>query len=223
MDGKLVKSVTDLRIVRDKLSSSLLSDVLDGMGIRSQVMGSVMRPVYPGAVVVGYAHTMLMVDIFEPEQDTFKLQIQGIDALRENDVMVVASNNSTQAALWGELLSTAALKRGATGAIIDGLSRDIRQIEEMKFPVFTAGIRPISSKGRVVAIGYGCRIKCGGVYVEPGDLIMGDVDGVVVVPSSAIDEAVERAVERTKSEKITLKELLAGAKLGDVYARYGTL
>jgi 4-hydroxy-4-methyl-2-oxoglutarate aldolase len=223
MDGKLVKSFTDLGIVRDKLSSSLLSDVLDGMGIRSQVMRSGMRPVYPGAIVVGYAHTMLMVDIYESEQDTFKLQIQGIDALRENDVMVVASNNSTQAALWGELLSTAALKRGATGAVIDGLSRDIRQIEEMKFPVFTAGIRPISSKGRVVAISYGCRIKCGGVYVEPGDLIMGDVDGVVVVPSSAIDESVERAVERTQSEGITLKELHAGAKLGDVYAKYGTL
>jgi 4-hydroxy-4-methyl-2-oxoglutarate aldolase len=223
MDGELVKSLINLGMVRDKLSSSLLSDVLDGMGIRSQVMGSGLRPVYPGAVVVGYAHTMLMVDVYEPEQDTFKLQIQGIDSLRERDVMVVASNNSTQAALWGELLSTAALGRGAVGAVIDGLSRDIRQIEEMKFPVFTAGIRPISSKGRVVAIGYGCRIKCGGVYVEPGDLIMGDVDGVVVVPSSAIDEAVERAVERTKSERITLKELRAGAKLGDVYAKYGTL
>ena len=66
-------------------------------------------------------------------------------------------------------------------------------------------------------------LNAGGVYVEPGDLIMGDVDGVVVVPSSAIDEAVERVVERTKSERITLKELQAGAKLGDVYAKYGTL
>ena len=219
----MAKPSIDLDLIRDKLSSSLLSDVLDSMGFRNQVMGTRLRPVYPGAIVVGYAHTMLMVDVYEPEQDTFKLQIQGIDSLRKGEVMVVASNNSTQAALWGELLSTAALGRGARGAIIDGLSRDIHQIEEMKFPVFASGIRSISSKGRVVAIGYGCRVKCGDVYVDPGDLIVGDVDGIIAVPSSVIGEAVERVVERTKSERITLKELRAGATLGEVYAKYGTL
>lgn len=193
------------------------------MGIRNQCMAQGMRPAYPGAVVVGIAHTMLMVDLYEPEQDTFKLQLEGIDALKIDDLMVVASNGSTSAALWGELLSTAAQCRGATGAVIDGLARDIRQIEEMKFPVFAAGVRPISSKGRVIAIGYGCRIRCGGVYIEEGDLIVGDVDGVTVVPDTAVDEAVERALVRASSEKKTRKELLAGSTLSAVYAKYGTI
>jgi regulator of RNase E activity RraA len=166
---------------------------------------------------------MLMVDLHEPEQDTFKLQLEGIDTLKSNDLMVVASNGSTSAALWGELLSTAARCRGAVGAVIDGLARDINQIEEMKFPVFAAGIRPISSKGRVLAIGYGCRIRCGGVYVEEGDLVVGDADGVTVVSETAVAEAVERALERASSERKTRKELLAGSTLSEVYAKYGTI
>ena len=217
------KGKVDLELVREKLNSSLLSDVLDGMGIRSQCMVQGIRPAYPGAVVVGTAHTMLMVDIHEPEQDTFKLQLEGIDALKKDDLMVVASNGSTSAALWGELLSTAARCRGASGAVIDGLARDIRQIEEMKFPVFATGVRPISSKGRVVAIGYGCRIKCGGANIEEGDLIVGDVDGVTVVPDTVVEEAVEHALERASSERKTRKELVAGSTLSAVYAKYGTI
>ena len=217
------KGKIDLALVREKLNSSLLSDVLDGMGIRNQCMGLGIRPVYPCAIVVGRAHTMLMVEIYEPEQDTFKLQLEGIDALKKDDIMVVSSNGSSSAALWGELLSTAAKCRGASGAVIDGLARDIKQIEDMKFPVFAAGIRPISSKGRVVAIGYGCRIRCGGVNVEEGDLVVGDVDGITVVPDTAIEEAVERALERASSEKKTRKELLAGSTLSAVYSKYGTI
>lgn len=217
------KAKVDLALIREKLNSSLLSDVLDGMGIRNQCMSQGVRPAYPGATVVGWTHTMLMVDQHEPEQDTFKLQLEGIDSLKGDDLMVVASNGSTSAALWGELLSTAARCRGATGAVIDGLARDVRQIEEMKFPVFAAGFRPISSKGRVVAMGYGCRIRCGGVYVEEGDLVVGDIDGVTVVPDTAVEEAVERALERASSERVTRKELLAGARLSEVYAKYGTI
>lgn len=217
------KSKIDLQLVKERLNSSLLSDVLDGMGIRSQCMTEGIRPVYLGAVIVGRAHTMLMTDVYEPEQDTFKLQIKGIDALKIDDVMVVTSNGSTTAALWGELLSTAARGLGATGAVIDGLVRDVKQIEEMGFPVFATGFRPVSSKGRVVALGYGCRIKCGGVFVEEGDLIVGDVDGITVVPETVVEEAVGRALTRINSERVTRKELLTGAKLGEVYAKYGTL
>jgi 4-hydroxy-4-methyl-2-oxoglutarate aldolase len=217
------KGKFDLRLVKEKLNSSLLSDVLDGMGIRSQGMNEWIRPAYPSAVVVGRAHTMLMTNVYEPEQDTFKLQIQGIDALKNDDVMVVASNDSMDAALWGELLSTAARGLGATGAVIDGLARDVKQIEEMRFPVFSKGFRPISSKGRVIALGYGCRIKCGGVFVDEGDLIIGDADGIIVVPEPVVEEAIEHALVRVNSEKVTRKELLMGNKLSEVYAKYGTI
>ncbi|MCJ7574756.1 RraA family protein [Candidatus Bathyarchaeota archaeon] len=210
-------------MVRERLSSSILSDVLDGMGFRHQAMREGIRPLYPGAVVLGRAHTMLMADVYEPEEDTFALQIEGIDRLRKDDIMVVASNRSTEAALWGELLSTAAKCRGARGAVIDGLARDLRQMEEMKFPVFAVGAKPISSKGRCIATDYGCKINCGGVNVEPTDLVFGDIDGVVVVPEAVIEEAVKRGMERVSSEKVTKKELVAGSLLKQVYEKYGTL
>jgi len=213
----------NLEEIKEKLSSSLLSDVLDAMGYRYQAMNEHLRPVYPGAVVVGMAHTMHMVDVHQHDIDTFPLQLKGIDALKKDDVMVVASNGSIQAALWGELLSTAARIRGARGAVIDGLARDIRLIEEMKFPVFASGCRPISSKGRVMAISYGEKIKAGGVYVDSGDLIVGDVDGIIVVPKIAVDEAVKLALERASKERVTRQELKAGSKLSDVYAKYGTI
>jgi 4-hydroxy-4-methyl-2-oxoglutarate aldolase len=109
------------------------------------------------------------------------------------------------------------------GAVVDGLARDLRQIEEMRFPVFAAGARPISSKGRCIAVNYGCKIECGGVNVEPGDLVFGDIDGVVVVPGAVVEEAVRGGMERANSEKVTRKELVAGALLKQVYEKYGTL
>jgi 4-hydroxy-4-methyl-2-oxoglutarate aldolase len=83
----------------------------------------------------------------------------------------------------------------------------------MRFPVFVAGAKPISSKGRCVAVNYDYKIECGGVNVEPSDLVFGDIDGVVVVPGAAVEEAVRRGMERANSEKVTRKELVAGALL----------
>jgi len=177
---------SDFGEIAEKLNSSLFSDVLDSMGYRNQAMNDKVRPVYPGATIVGKAHTMQMVDVHQQDLDTFPLQLQGIDALKNGDIMVVASNGSTEAALWGELLSTAARIRGARGAVIDGFARDIKLIEEMKFPVFATGFKPISSRGRVMAISYNERIKAGGVYVYPDDLIVGDVDGDTYTPPALI-------------------------------------
>ena len=126
----------DFELVEEKLSSSIISDVLDGMGIRGQAMDTTIRPVQDDMIIVGYAATMLMSNQFDYSKDTFTVQFQAIDSLKEGEVMMVCSNGSERAALWGELLSTAARYRGATGAIIDGVARDISLIREMNFPVF---------------------------------------------------------------------------------------
>jgi len=215
--------MVDLKIVREKLNSSVLSDVLDGMGLRAQAMSMDIRPLGEETFAVGTAHTMLMADQYDEDKDTFTLQFQAIDSLGEDDVMVVCSNGSTRAALWGELLSTAAVHRGASGAVIDGLARDVELIKRMGFPVFCRGVRPISSKGRVAAIDYGCPVEVGGVMVRPGDLVVADLDGVVVVPTDVADEAVERALEVVSRESMTRKELRDGASLSEVYKKYGAV
>ncbi len=210
-------------VMEERLYSGVLSDVLDGMGLRRQAMSEGIRPLYPDATVVGRAATALSADVYNPDEDTLAGEIEAVDALGEGDVLVATTSGSTRAALWGELLSTASRARGARGAILDGLTRDVRQIVEMRFPVFASGIRPISSKGRCRIIDHGCRIECGGVIVNPGDLVFGDFDGVVVIPSSVADEVVSRALEVVEKENITREELRRGAFLKDVYERYGAL
>jgi regulator of RNase E activity RraA len=215
--------MVDLDTVRERLGSSVLSDVLDGMGLRRQAMDAGIRPLSDDMSTVGTAFTMLMADQYDESKDTFTLQFKAIDSLGKDDVMVVCSNGSNRAALWGELLSTAATYRGASGAVIDGLSRDVKLIRGMGFPVFCRGVRPISSKGRVVAVDYNCAVEVEGVTVHPGDLVVADLDGVVVVPKEAAEEAVQRALDVVDSEKKTRGELSRGAGLSDVYRKYGTV
>ena len=213
----------DFKIVEEKLNSSIISDVLDGMGIRGQAMDTSVRPVQDDMKIVGYAATMLMTDQYEYNKNTFSLQFQAIDALKDGEVMMVCSNGSERAALWGELLSTAARYRGARGAIIDGVARDIQLIREMNFPVFANGINPISSKGRVIAVDHSCPVEMYGVMIFPGDLIIADIDGVVVVPKDNAEEVVEQALDVAASETKTRDELKNGASLYDVFKKYGTV
>ena len=213
----------DLKQVEDKINSSVISDVLDGMGIRGQAMDTTIRPVQDDMKIVGIAATMLMTDQYDYSKDTFTLQFQVIDALKPGEVLMVCSNGSERAALWGELLSTAARYRGAKGVVIDGVARDIKLIREMNFPVFAAGINPISSKGRIIAVDHNCPVKMGGVTVNPGDLVVADIDGVVVVPSDKTEEVIERALEIVTSETKTRDELKKGAGLYDVFKKYGTV
>ncbi|MFW5834653.1 MAG: RraA family protein, partial [Pseudomonadota bacterium] len=124
---------------------------------------------------------------------------------------------------WGELLSTAARARGAAGCVTDGLVRDVRQIRRMGFPVFAGGIGPLDSKGRGMMMTRDVPVMCAGVEVHPGDLVVADVDGVVVVPRALEKAAIEAALAKADAEDRTREELKAGARLADVFARYGVL
>jgi regulator of RNase E activity RraA len=220
---KLNACMIDYKIVEKKLSSSIISDVLDSMNLKEQSLDASIRPLHDDMVVSGRAATMLMANQYDYEKDTFSLQFQAIDSLKQDEVMMVCSNGSVRAALWGELLSTAAKYRGARGAIIDGIARDIRLIREMNFPVFAKGVNPISSKGRLIAIDYGCPIEIGGVMIYPGDLVIADLDGVVVVPQDKIEEVIKKGLNVATRETKTRDELKNGAGLHEVYKKYGTI
>lgn len=206
-----------------ELYVSVLSDVLDSLGYRAQAMDATIRPIYKDAVVVGRAHTVLSTDVYEMPTDAYSAEIAAIDSLRPNDVLIAATNHSTRTCFWGELLSTTARARGARGAIIDGHVRDARRIEAMNFPVFATGLRPIDSAGRGLVVAHGTPILCGGVIVNPGDIIFGDVDGIVAIPRQIADEVVERARAKVSGENKTRADLERGEYLRDVFARYGVL
>ena len=214
-----------LRQIRKGLYTAVLSDVLDELGHTQQAMAAKMRPLDEELVLVGYARTGLFQEVGEvtPGENPYELEIRIVDDLKEVAVMVFACGGSERIAPWGELLTTAARARGAAGAVTDGFVRDVRGIRGMKFPVFHGGIAPLDSKGRGKVVAIDVPVDCAGVRIEPGDLVVGDVDGVVVVPSALEERAIARALEKVSSENVTRDELRAGARLKDVFDRHGVL
>jgi len=208
---------------RTRLYTAVVCDVLDSLGYRDQAMRSNIRPIHPDHVVVGRAKTILWLDLYEILDNPYEMEIKAIDSLKPGEVTVHCAHQSEQNAPWGELMSTAARMRGSTGAIVDGLIRDVKKIIEMGFPVFAVGFRPLDSKGRGLVVDFDVPIRCGDVLVRPGDLVFGDYDGVVVVPREVEAEVWPQAWEKVTGENKTREELLQGALLSEVYARYGVL
>ena len=217
--------MADLADLRTRLFASLLSDVLDGLGYMNQALPSHIRPLDDASVMVGRARTALFMDVYEVKdgENPYENEIALIDSLRPDDIPVFSCGKTGRIAPWGELLSTASSVRGAAGALMDGLVRDIRAIRTMGFPVFHGGIGPLDSKGRGKIMAVDVPIECAGVKVNPGDLIYGDADGVVVVPQAIEAEVLAAAYEKLKGEKSTLADLQAGISLGAVFAKYGIL
>jgi len=205
------------------LYTAVLSDALDEVGVRDRAMREHLRPLEPNTVVAGRARTVLCMDLYHIQEDPYAKEIEAVDSILPGEVVVVATGETKRNAPWGELLSTAAKARGARGAIIDGLIRDAQKILSLGFPVFAAGFKPVDSKGRGVVVDYNIPVECGGVLVEPGDLIVGDFDGVVAIPAMVVDEVVRLASDKASRENTTRAELMAGAYLRDVFAKYGVL
>ena len=126
-------------------------------------------------------------------------------------------------AYWGELLTATARKRGAVGAVLNGWHRDTPQVLAQDWPVFSRGCYAQDSSVRTQVADYRCRIEVGGVTVQPGDLVFGDVDGVVVVPAACIDEVVERALEKARGEKSVRKAIEGGMTATEAFAKFGIL
>jgi regulator of RNase E activity RraA len=209
--------------MKETLYAAVLCDALDQVGCRDQAMRADIRPVYSEAVAVGRALTVLSVDVHGPVEDPYKLEIEAVDALKPGHVMVASTGMSKRTCFWGELLSTAAIARGANGAVIDGYTRDVRRIAEMQFPVFSTGMKPVDSAGRGVVMDYHCTVSCGDVVVNPDDIVFGDIDGVVVIPKEVEAEVIQRAFEKVDGENQTREELEKGGYLRDVYEKYGVL
>lgn len=210
-------------MMKKELYSSVIADAMDSHGFRDRILRHDIRPLYPEAIVVGRSMTVLSVDVFEIPDEPYKLELEAVDSLKEGDVLVAQTNGSVRSSLWGELLSTAACARGARGAVIDGFTRDTKTIIEMQFPLFVRGIAPYDSKGRSDVIAYNTTIECGGVTINPGDIIFGDYDGVVVVPKEKENEIIESALEKARGETEVRKALQDGMSATEAFAKYGIL
>lgn len=210
-------------LVQEKLYTAVVSDAMDQVGIRTQAMREYLRPVYPCAPFCGWARTIACSDVYHVPPEPYAMEIEAIDSILPCEVVVVSTQQSKRNAPWGELLSTAAKARGARGAVIDGLVRDVRRIQALDFPVIATGIKPVDSMGRGIVTGYNVPVECGEVLVKPGDLVFADLDGIVVVPAAAVNEVVDIALNKATREDSSRAELSRGAYLRDVFKKYGVL
>jgi regulator of RNase E activity RraA len=204
-----------------KLYTPVVADVLDKLGYRNQCLDGRVRPLWPEAKCAGFALTVQTV----PARETvparpYAGELAAVDSLREGDVLVVSESGCS---FWGELLSTAARYRGCRGVVLDGPTRDSPAIQAMAFPVFHNGFHPADSLGRLDVVGHNIPIDCGGVLVHPGDLVLADHDGVVVVPLAAAEETLRLAEEKVSGENLVRKALAEGMTTTEAFAKFGIL
>ena len=224
-DPAIVDRPAGRESIREKLFVSLISDVLDSIGLRNQALPPRIRCLDEDLILLGRARTGLYRDVYhvEPNHNPYELEIKLVDDLQPADVAVLACGASGRIAPWGSLLTTASIARGAAGCLTDGFVRDVRTIRKLGFPVFHGGIGPLDSKGRGEVAAIDVPVEVAGVRVCPGDLVFGDADGVVVIPSHVEADVLARAFERLDGEHKTEEALRSGEKLADVFSRFGVL
>ena len=207
----------------ERLYTAVLSDVLDAIGLRNQSPDVELHSMTGVRSLLGYAKTLQWEDYVDAHGDPYETLIEAFDSVEPGEVVISAVSGDNRSALWGELLSTATRMRGGRGAIVDGAVRDVDQMLEMGFPCFARSKTPIDSAHRQNIVAIDEPVMLGGVRIEPGDMVMIDTDGMVVIPSERAEEVINLALEKIEKEDTTRQELLKGRLLGDVYREYGVL
>ena len=205
-----------------ELYTPVVGDILDDLGFMHQFLPPPVQPMREEMKVAGRAMPVLMIDVFGKQKQPFGRLTEALDQLQPGEVYL-ASGGEMRCAYWGEILTATAKKRGAVGAVINGYHRDTPRVLEQNWPVFSRGRFAQDSAVRTQVVDYRCAIEVGQVRVEPGDLVFGDLDGVVIVPRKVEAEVIERALAKARGEKLVRKEIEAGMSSTDAFKKYGIL
>ncbi len=184
-------------LMRQKLFTAVVGDILDELGLVHQFMPRTIRPLRDDMVVAGRAMTVLEEDTTTSKP--FGLMLEALDDLKPNEVYL-ATGGSPNYAMWGELMSARAIRLGAAGAVLNGCSRDTREIRDLNFPTFSLGSYAQDQRGRGQVAAFRVPVQIGEVAIAPGDIVFGDVDGVLIIPRAAEEEAIMRALEKVAKE-----------------------
>ena len=216
--------------LRDKLFTAVVGDVLDKMGWRRQFLPQAIGPLKPDMKVIGRAMPVLEADIFEDDARSaggvgskpFGLMLEALDDLRPNEVYV-ATGGSLRYAFWGELMSTRARYLRAAGAVLNGFVRDAAGIEVLGFPTFSRGLYAQDQGPRGKVIDFRVTIEIEGVRIAPGDLIFGDREGVLVIPSRVAADAIQAALEKASTENRVATAIQHGMGAREAFETFGVL
>jgi len=217
------KSDSDLfQIFRDKLFTAVVGDILDREGCLHQFLPQPIKPLNPAHRLIGRAFPVRIADVNGPQSRPFGRLTEALDAIRPGEVYL-ATGGSMNCAAWGEILTATARTRGAVGAVIDGFHRDTSRVLEQNWPVFSRGSFAQDAGVRSSVVEFRCAVEAGGVVVEPGDLVFGDIDGVLVIPAAIGQRVAQLAIDKVAGEKTVRREVESGSTSTDVFDRYGIL
>ena len=212
-----------LPMMRAKLTPAVVCDALDALGLTRQSPRVPLRPLTTSGVLVGRCKTTLWADLFHPDPRPYDLELQAIDGCRPDDVLIAAAGGSVRSGIWGELLTTAAANAGCVGVVVDGAVRDVPRVRAMGFPVFARGTCLYDSKDRQRVVDVDVPVEIDGVTFAPGDLVVADEDGVVVVPRAVEAAVLRRAWDKVHAENVTRDAIKAGMKATAAYRKFGVL
>ena len=209
-------------LVNERLYTAVLGDVLDTLGYYHQFLPPQIRGMRPEMRLVGRAMPVLIADVFGPQPKPFGLLTEALDDLQSGEVYI-ARGCTQPAAMWGEILTATAQTRGARGAVVDGYHRDSVKVLGQGFPVFSTGAYALDSSVRTVVRDFRVPIEIGEVSITPGDLIVGDIDGVLVIPAAVEDEVIERALVKAATENVVRIAIEGGMSATEAFAKHGVL
>jgi regulator of RNase E activity RraA len=218
-------------ITQRELFTSVVGDVMDRMRLFHQFLPPQIRPLHSEMVVLGRAMPVLSAETFEEKIEgtanelsakPFGLMLEALDDLRPNEIYV-NTGSSPRNAMWGELMSTRAGRLGARGAVLNGYVRDTKAILKLNFPTFAFGSYGQDAGPRYKVYDFRIPIEIGGVRVNPGDILFGDIDGVLVVPAQAETEVFTLALEKARGEKVVRHELESGSSAVAAFRKHGIM
>jgi regulator of RNase E activity RraA len=218
-------------LTRRELFTAVVGDVMDKLGLQQQFLSPRIQPLTRDMVVIGRAMTVLEADVFAEKVEgsanplmskPFGLMLEALDDLKPNEIYICTGSSPTYA-LWGELMSTRAMKLGAVGAVVDGYSRDTRGILSLDFPVFSYGAYAQDQGPRGKVIDFRCPIETSNVRIESGDIVFGDVDGVCIIPRKAERDVFRLALEKARGEKLVAKAIKEGMSAVEAFRKFGIM
>lgn len=205
-----------------KLYTGLVADLLDEKGVRSHSLPASIRPLQGNMTVAGPAFTCQGYPTGDTKSDDTPMLIKMLESLTPHCIAIMSTGGDVSSSHWGEIMTLAARQRGCTGAVVDGGIRDTAYILKTHFPVFVKFYMPASSVSRFELKELQVPIRIGDIGIFPGDFILGDVDGVVVIPRALTEEILREGEEKMRNESGMRQALRKGMPLKEVYKKYGS-
>jgi len=212
-----------LELMRQHFTAAVVCDALDAEGFTRQSPRLPLKPLTVGGVLIGRCKTTLWADMAHVDPRPYELELAAVDSCSPDDVLICAANGSMRSGIWGELLGTAARNRGCVGVVADGAVRDLARLKLMGFPIYALAPILYDSRDRQRVIDFDVPVEIDGVAFAPGDLVVADDDGVVVVPQRIEAAVVRRAWEKVGAENEVRDAIAAGMLAADAFRKFGVL